>query len=187
MSVIKISKQETDRFSRVIVMLFNRATMYQTNHPYVQQSIDEFYTILGQLLPKVSPLVFIMSREQLFIDEEPLDPRIIVTKIIQHFNKTGIQSISFENGLKKNDIRIFLEIFTSLDKYANAGAMRNALIAQGIRHIKINHVVYIKATEDDELVSRDALKEMTLDLSKDSQEKTRKQFMDLILEIVFDE
>jgi len=187
MSDIKISKQETDRFSRVIVMLFNRATMYQANHPYVQQSIDELYTILVQLLPKVSPLVFIMSREQLFIDEEPLDPRIIVAKVIQHFNKTGIQSISFESGLKKNDIRIFLEVFTSLDKYADADAMRNALIAQGIRHIKINHVVYIKATEDDELVSRDALKEMTLDISKDSQEKTRKQFMDLILESVLAE
>jgi len=37
----------------------------------------------------------------LFIDEEPLDPRIIVTKIITHFSKTGIQSISFGKGLKK--------------------------------------------------------------------------------------
>ena len=187
MSVTKISKQEIDRFSRVIVMLFNRATMYQTNHPYVQQSIDELQKVLGKLLPKISPLVFIMNREQLFVDEEPLDPRIIVTKIIQHFGKTGIQSISFENGLKKNDIRVFLDIFTALDKYADSNAMKNALIARGVRHIKINHVVYIKATEDDELVSRDALKEMTLDISKDSQQKTKKQFMDLILESVLAE
>ncbi|MEA3231263.1 MAG: hypothetical protein U9Q05_05865 [Thermodesulfobacteriota bacterium] len=187
MSVTKISKQEIDRFSRVIVMLFNRATMYQTDHPYVQQSIDELYKLLGQLLPKVSPLVFIMSREQLFVDEEPLDPRIIVTKIVQHFGKTGIQSISFESGLKKNDIRVFLDIFTALDKYSDSDAMKNALIARGVRHVKINHVVYIKATEDDELVSRDALKEMTLDISQDSQQKTKKQFMDLILESVLAE
>ena len=187
MSVTKISKQEIDRFSRVIVMLFNRATMYQTNHPYVQQSIDEFYKLLGKLLPKVSPLVFIMNREQLFVDEEPLDPRIIVTKIIQHFSKTGIQSISFESGLKKNDIRVFLDIFTALDKYSDSDAMKNALMARGVRHIKVNHVVYIKATEDDELVSRDTLKEMTLDISKDGQQKTKKQFMDLILESVLAE
>jgi len=187
MSVTKISKQEIDRFSRVIVMLFNRATMYQTNHPYVQQSIDEFYKLLGKLLPKVSPLVFIMNREQLFVDEEPLDPRIIVTKIIQHFSKTGIQSISFESGLKKNDIRVFLDIFTALDKYTDSDAMKNALMARGVRHIKVNHVVYIKATEDDELVSRDTLKEMTLDISKDGQQKTKKQFMDLILESVLAE
>jgi len=187
MSVTKISKQEIDRFSRVIVMLFNRATMYQTNHPYVQQSIDEFYKLLGKLLPKVSPLVFIMNREQLFVDEEPLDPRIIVTKIIQHFSKTGIQSISFESGLKKNDIRVFLDIFTALDKYTDSDAMKIALMARGVRHIKVNHVVYIKATEDDELVSRDTLKEMTLDISKDGQQKTKKQFMDLILESVLAE
>ena len=81
----KISKQEMDRFSRVIVMLLNRATMYQTNHPYVQQSIDEFYQILKTLLPKVSPLVFIMNREKFFIDEEPLDPRINVQRVVAHF------------------------------------------------------------------------------------------------------
>ncbi len=55
----KISKQEMDRFSRVIVMLLNRATMYQTNHPYVEQSLTEFHQLLKQLLIKVSPLVFI--------------------------------------------------------------------------------------------------------------------------------
>ena len=183
----RISKQEMHRFSRVIVMLFNRATMYQSSHPYVQQTIDEFFQVLSKLLDKISPLVFILNRDQLFIDEEPLDPRIIVTKIINHFTKTAIQSISFENGLKKNDIRIFLDIFTALDKYANADAMKKALSSKGIRHIKINHVVYIKATEDDELVSRDALKEMTLELSEDEQQKTRKQFMDMILESVLAE
>ena len=183
----RISKQEMHRFSRVIVMLFNRATMYQANHPYVQQTIDDFFQVSGKLLDKVSPLVFILNREQLFIDEEPLDPRIIVTKIVQHFTKTGIQSISFGKGLKKNDIRIFLDIFTTLDKYPDAEAMKKALAAKGIRHVKINHVVYIKATEDDELVSREALKEMTLELSEDEQLKTRKQFMDMILESVLAE
>ena len=187
MSDAKITKQEMHRFSRVIVMLFNRATMYQSNHPYVQQTIDEFFQVLGQLIDKVSPIVFILNREQLFIDEEPLDPRIIVTKIINHFSKTGIQSISFEKGLKKNDIRLFLDIFTSLDKYADADAMKKALSTKGIRHIKINHVVYIKATEDDELVSREALKEMTIELSEDEQQKARKQFMDMILESVLAE
>lgn len=187
MSDAKISKQEMDRFSRVIVMLLNRATMYQSNHPYVQQSIDEFYQILKTLLPKVSPLVFIMNREQLFVDEEPLDPRIIVTKIVQHFNKTSTQSISFENGLEKNDVRVFLSIFTALDKYPDSDAMKKALADKGVRQIKINHVVYIKATEDDELVSREALEEMTLEISAESQEKVRKQFMDMILESVLAE
>lgn len=187
MADTKISKQEMDRFSRVIVMLLNRATMYQTNHPYVQQSIDEFFTILKQILPKVSPIVFIMSRDQLFVDEEALDPRIIVTKIVQHFTKTGTQSISFETGLQKNDIRVFLNIFTSLEKYPDSGTMKKALADKGVNNIKINHVVYIKATEDDEVVSRETLEEMTLEISAESQEKVRKQFMDMIMESVLAE
>ncbi len=65
--------------------------------------------------------------------------------------------------------------------------MKKALAAKGVQHVKINHVVFIKATEDDELVSRESLKEMTLDLSRDGEKKTRKQFMDMVMESVLAE
>ena len=183
----KITKQELYGFSRTLVLLFNRATMYPVHHPYIKQSIDEFYLVIEQLLKSVSPLVFIMNREQLFIDEEPLDPRIIVSKIVEHFKKTEIQSISFENGLGKNETRAFLEIFTSLNKYPNADAMKSGLTAKGIRHLKINHVVFIKATEDDEVVSRDALKKLSPEITEDAQLRSKKLFMDMVLESVLAE
>ena len=180
----KITKQALYGFSRTLVLLFNRATMYQVDHSYVKQTIDELHRMIEELLESVSPLVFIMNRGQLFIDEEPLDPRITVSRIVEYFKKTKIQSISFEKGLGKNEIRAFLAMYSSPDKYPNADAMKKGLTAKGIRHLKINHVVFIKVTKDDEVVSRDALEKLSPEITEGAHQESKKLFMDMVLESV---
>jgi hypothetical protein len=183
----KISKHELARFGRSISLLFNRATMYQVDHPYVKQSIDEFFLLVEKLLSTSSPLVFILNQEKFFIDEEPLDPRIIVNRMVAHFKKAGIQSVSFEEGLGRNELRTFLEIFVSLSKYPNAEAMKKALEAKGIQHMRINHVFFKKVTADDEVVARDALEKMTPHMAEEDQLKSKKLFIDMVLESVLGE
>ena len=183
----KVSKQELAKFGRSVSLLFNRATMYQVDHPYVKQSLEEFYGLVENLFKTVSPLVFILHQEKFFIDEEPLDPRIIVNRMVAHFKKTGIQSVSFEAGLEKNELRSFLEIFISLNKYPNAEAMKKALEVKGIRHMRINHVFFKKVTADDEVVARDALDKMTPQMAEEEQLRSKKLFIDMILESVLGE
>jgi len=67
-----ITKQEIYNFSRSLVLLFNRIAMYQSGHPQVDQAIDDFYSIVGNLLESVTPLSFIHNREQFFVDDEPI-------------------------------------------------------------------------------------------------------------------
>lgn len=178
----KITKQVLSKFSRTLVLLFNRATIYQVDHLYVKQTVDKFHLEIKELLESVSPLVFIMNREQLFIDDEPLDPRISVSRIVEYFKKTKIQSISFKKGLSKNETRAFLAMYTSPEKYPNADAMINGLTAKGIRHLTINHVVFIKVTKDDEVVSRDALKKLSPEITEGAHQESKKLFMDMVLE-----
>jgi hypothetical protein len=183
----KVSKQEFARFGRILSLLFNRATMYQMDHPYVKQSIDEFHPFVEKLLTSISPLVFAMNREQFFIDEEPLDPRITVTRMVAHFKKAEIQSISFYEGMTKNELKTFLGIFVSLDKYPNAEAMKETLAEKGITNLKINHVFYKKVTEDDEVVARDVLKNITPEMMDEGELKSKKLFIDMVLESVLGE
>ena len=178
----KVSKQEFARFGRILSLLFNRATMYQMDHPYVKQSIDEFHTFVEKLLMSLSPLVFAMNREQFFMDEEPLDPRITVNRMVAHFKKAEIQSISFYEGMTKNELKTFLGVFVSLDKYPNAESMKGALAEKGITNLKINHVFYKKVTEDDEVVSRDVLKNITPEMMDEDELKSKKLFIDMVLE-----
>ena len=183
----KVSKQEFARFGRILSLLFNRATMYQMDHPYVKQSIDEFHPFVEKLLTSISPLVFAMNREQFFTDEEPLDPRITVNRMVAHFKKAEIQSISFYEGMTKNELKTFLGVFVSLDKYPNAESMKGALAEKGITNLKINHVFYKKVTEDDEVVSRDVLKNITPEMMDEDELKSKKLFIDMVLESVLGE
>jgi hypothetical protein len=174
-------QRELVTFSRVLALLFNRATMYHSSHPYVKQTIDDFHSGIERILISISPLVFLMNRDQFFIDKEPLHAGANVSRIVAHFNKVGIQSVSFESGLDKNELRTFLDVFTSLDEYPNANEMKKALAARGVKHMKINHVVFKQVTEDDEVISREALKDLT-PLTTEDEQKSKKVFIDIMLE-----
>jgi hypothetical protein len=187
MSAPRPIKNQLMQFGRNIALLFNRATMYDTSHPYIGQSIDVVYQTLEPLLEHISPLVFIFTQGQFFIDEEPLDPRVNVGRIVSHFKKADIQSISFEKGVDKNDIRIFLEIASSLSRYPNADAMKAALAEKGVDYMKINHVFYKKVTEDDEVVSKEALKKVTPSMMEEDHFKSKRMFIEALLESVLTE
>ncbi len=175
-------QKELVTFSRALIMLLNRATIYSPAHPYVKSTLDEFYSGIGQVLKYISPLVFLMNGDQFFIDEEPLPPRTQVGRIAAYFNKTGIQSLSFDSGLDRNEIRTFLRVFTSPDTHPDAEAMEKALVARGVKHVKINHVFFKKVTHDDEVISREALNELTPRIEDEEEHKSKKLFIDMVLE-----
>ncbi len=182
------TKNKLTQFGRTIALLFNRAMMYQPDHPFVQQSIDMFHEGAVTLLTRISPLVFILNREEFFVDEEPLDPRLNVGRLVMLFKKNGLQSISIEPGLEKREITAFLDVFGNISKYRHAEDFRKAIFARGVTSIKVNHVRYRKVTEDDQVIARDMLKELTPRLMDAEEEaKTRKMFMDTLLESVLTE
>ena len=80
-----MQKQHIDRLGRFLLLLFNRAAMYQMGHPYIKQSLDQFHSTLNTILSSISPIVFILNRDQLFIDEEPIDSRVNAGRIVSHF------------------------------------------------------------------------------------------------------
>jgi GGDEF domain-containing protein len=152
-----LKKSELDKISRLFSLLFNRASMYQFNHPYTTQSIADFHKTIASGLQMHSPLVVIMNREQFFIEEEPFDPRINTARMAAHFKKAAVQSVSFAAGVNAAELTDFMRIFIDLTTHANAEAMKKALQRAGAEHIKINHVFFTKVTEDDTVVTRSEL------------------------------
>jgi GGDEF domain-containing protein len=183
----KISQQELVKFSRVTVLLFNRVTVYSVNHPYTKETLDQFHQAVEQMLSSVSPIVLLLVHDQLSIDDEPLDPRINVGKIVTHFKKTGIQSISFDKGLDKNELRTFLEVITAVHKYPDADAMKKALTTKGVKAIKINHVFFKKVTADDEVVPIEVLRSLAPEMDEGVQFESKKLLIDMVLQSVLTE
>lgn len=182
MQDLKGFKHQLGQFGRSWSLLMNRATMYQPDHPYFKDALESFFTVAEDLVQQMSPLVFILHQERFFIDEEPLDPRVHVDRLVDHFKKAGIQSVSFYRGLRKNELRLFMEVFISLHEYSDADAMIRALDRKGIEHLRINHVFYQKVTSDDEVVSREALTRMTPEMSSEAERRSKKIFLDALLE-----
>ncbi|WP_419658962.1 hypothetical protein Dvar_78290 [Desulfosarcina variabilis str. Montpellier] len=181
------TKRQLAQFGRTIALLFNRSMMYQPGHPFVEQSIDMFYAGALELVEIINPLVFILNREEFFVDEEPLDPRLNVSRLVNVFKNNGIQSISIEPGLEKREIKVFLEVFVNINRYGHAEGFKKAIFARGVTSIKVNHVRYKKVTEDDEIVARDALKGVTQMMADEDEAKNRKMFMDTLLESILTE
>ena len=181
------NKQQFANFGRTFSLVFNRSFMYAANHPFQIEAIDSAYQVLIELLEDLSPVVFILNRERFYVDEEPLDPRLSVSRIVAHFKKTGIESISFYKGAEKNDLRLFLEIAASSDKYPNAEAMNKALFKKRVKNIKINHVFYKKVSAEDEVISRDVLDKVTPEMTGKHQDEIKKMFMDSVFDSVMQE
>lgn len=152
-----LNKSELDKLSRLFSLLFNRASMYQVNHPYTTQSIADFHRALAAGLRAHSPLVIIMNREQFFIEEEPFDPRINTARMAAHFKKAAVQSVSFTVGVGAAEITEFVRIFIDLTTHASGELMKKALQRAGAEHIRINHVFFAKVTEDETVVAREQL------------------------------
>jgi hypothetical protein len=178
------NKQQLANFGRTFTLLFNRGFMYSATHPFQIEAIDSAFQTLDRLLQTISPVVFILSRDRFYVDEEPLDPRLSVSRIAAHFKKTGIESISFYEGIEKKDFRLFLEIATSLNKYADAEAMNKAIFKKRIKRIKINHVFYKKVSAEDEVISRDVLKKVTPQMTGEHQDNIKQMFIDSVFDSV---
>jgi hypothetical protein len=179
-------KDQLGLFGRTLAMLLNRTMMYQASHPVIKQSINDLLPIAGRLLESISPLVFILNRGQFYIDEEPLDPRINVGRTVTLFKNSGLQSVSFEKGLTEGELSVFCELYASLTRSISADAIKETLLKRGVFNIKINHVVFKKVTEDDQVVSREALKNVTPMIDSDNQQD-RKRFLETLLESVLSE
>jgi hypothetical protein len=158
-----IPKKISEKINRAFTIMFNRTSMYKMDHSFTIQSIGEVFETVTDGLNIFSPIVIVFTRDQFFIEEEPFDERLNTSRMIAHFKKAGIQSISFEKGVKKVELDNFVKIFADLKKYPTAASMKKALAQRMVSNIKINHIIYKRVTADDEIVSKEKLKEITED------------------------
>ena len=176
----KLQKKVVDKIGRIFAMLFNRALMYNMNHPFTVQSMSEFFKAIGQELKDFSPIVVIMHKDSFFIEDEPLDPRVNSTKMLMHFKKGGIQSVSFELGLTLATLETFFTILIDTSKYPSAELMKEACDKQGITHARVNHVIFKKVTVDDEILNRDEIKNLSEQRKVEKFKSMKHELLDMI-------
>jgi len=182
MSKPKLNKQDYDRIARVLFLLLNRAMMYQANHPHIKDAIGNFQQELTTVLPGSSSLVLILNRDQLFLDEEPVDQRINTNRIVALFKKTGVQSISFAAGITVDELQTLITILTTPQKFSSSEKMVEELNFCGVQHLKINHVFYKKMTKDEKVISLQDQKEAAASVPGEKSAEVPDQLMKMLVE-----
>lgn len=152
-----LEKVLSSNICRNFNLAFNQVAMYNVQHKSGASAIDRFFESLTEGLNQVSPLAISMSQEQFFVEEEPFDSRINTTRMAVHFKKVGIESISFEKYLSREDLTYFLEVITDLNTYTSIDVMKTALEARSLTSVRINYAIFRKITEDEEVIKRDSL------------------------------
>ena len=175
-------KNNYDKIGRNFCLVFNRATMYDMDHPYTVQAISEFYKIIHVELTISSPIVLIMNHEQFFIEDEPFDSRLNTSRMVAHFKKCAIESISFEIGTTEAELESFFRVFCNPQKYPHAHEMKTVIVALSVTNIKINYVFFKKMNSDEELILREELSEIKNSESKNSRSKMYKEVLNRITE-----
>jgi len=147
-------KTGNHKAGKSFVLLFNRVSMYGPNHPFSSQAVDEFYEAIQEYLKITSPAVLIYTRDQFFLEDEPLDRNLNYFKMSSHFKKARVTSISIHKDIQKREVADFVRIFLNTRQYPMAEQMRAAAGARKIENIKINHIFYQKVTQDDQVVAK---------------------------------
>ena len=178
----QLDKHDYDRIARVMFLLLNRAMMYQVDHPHIKSAIANLHQEFSDVLPVSASMVLILNRDQLFLDEEPVDSRINTGRIVSLFKKAGVQSISFIDGISAEEIEGLIFILTTPLKYPDSDKMIEELNYRGVQNLKINHVFYKKMTKDEEVISRHEQKKGVTAYTDGDTSLFSDQFMKMLVE-----
>jgi hypothetical protein len=150
------------------------------DHPYTVQAFAEFYKKICEGFDITTQIVLILRNNQLYIEEEPLEFWLRNSRMVSHFKKTAIESIAFENGIKKAEIENFFKVFCDRRQYPEAEVMKAKIAELKITHVKINFVSYKKLNNDEKVILEDKLKRILANEKINPSKEMVKEILDRV-------
>jgi len=103
-------KKDIETIARQFNKVFGHAMMYGVTHQMTVDSLKPFFTVLALSLEKAPLITLSIERESILLEGTNIDKVVNAKKLAAHFNKVGIQSLSFERGLIEDTLTVFLEV-----------------------------------------------------------------------------
>jgi len=165
MSETAIDLKQALQIARAFNLAFNNAFMYGGSHQTTKDSAASFFRVLQPMLDIASIITTSVERGSVFFENHCVDKLVSVQRITSRFNKTGVQSVSFDRNASLESVQALFYIMGSLSDFTNVESMQAYLSNERISGVKINYVVYQKVTLDDTVVNKITLSETQLLLS----------------------
>jgi hypothetical protein len=147
-----------EQLARLFNVAFNGALLYGGDHPTTKKSAEPFFGVLSAVLPSVNTLSMVYDRESLFIEDTCIDKVINPKRIMSQFVKAGIVSVTFEHGVRLEDIQTFIRI-CGVTHETTIDDIVGELKSSGVKGIRLNYIRYGKITDDQAIIGRDEYSE----------------------------
>jgi len=158
-------KPLTQRQADVLGRQFNSALMnttaYGPTHSVSRRTYDTFAENLAETLEKMESVTLLFDRGSLFIEDFSLDTKFNPTRLARVFRALGVESVTFEPGVDADALQVLMEVLSAHEDYAGVAALKTELDTREITTIRINHVVMRKFTENEEVIDREGLEQLT--------------------------
>jgi hypothetical protein len=152
-----VDQRHAETLARLFNLVFNSAVLYGGAHQTTTDSAVPFFNSVAKLVKGGALVSILAERESVYIENHCVDKIINARRLVTHFKKAGLQSITFSSEVTLEGVKAFLQILSDVQTYPTADLMKKGLVLQNARGIRINYVVYRKMTADEAIVNKDAV------------------------------
>lgn len=131
--------------------------LYPVTSDIVRESVRRAKQDLDRALAAWGSVTFCELEGKLLINDFCLDERDQsrpnTVSFLRELAGWGVRSITFESGLRDEDLRGFLEAFSSRREQGLEENLSSLLAGSGVEHVKVDEKIYVSVSKDQELPS----------------------------------
>jgi len=151
------NQKQADQLARSFNLAFNCALLYGGGHQTTIDNAVPFFTHLSGMLEGNEMLTLSVEHESVFFENWSIDKAVNQRRIASYFKKADLQSVTFEKGVLKDEVIIFMRMIGDLQESPSVEVMIKSLAANKVKKIRLNYVTYRKVTGDEAVVDKQRL------------------------------
>ena len=105
-----MEEKKAQNLGQQFVIMFNGSILYGCAHPNTAKNVALFSEALNKIFMERHTVTFSIKRKTLLIEKWPLEEVPNTAKMIGHFEKIGLKSISFDKGVDVDGIQRLLAL-----------------------------------------------------------------------------
>ena len=132
--------------------------LYPPASPAIANTIEKLHLSLIDILEQKSPIIIAESERRFLIWGKYLDQKdrekAQIKTLLNILLNFGIKSISFDKGLEKEELRIFIKYLSkNPEELKDEGGLPKIMAEKSILHIYLDERVYVPMDKDQKIVS----------------------------------
>ncbi|MDT8408951.1 MAG: hypothetical protein RQ741_05075 [Wenzhouxiangellaceae bacterium] len=156
-----LTQRQADLIGRQFNSAVTNTAAYGSAHRVTHRTYETLLENLVDALDKTDSLTLMLDRGSLFIEDYAVDARFNINRLIILFRQCGLESVTFARGVDEDGLEHLMRIIAGAEDFEGVERVRAELGTHGVDAIRVNHVVLRKFTEDDQVISREGLEDLT--------------------------